>query len=185
MRGSLRRDWRARRTLIGVLVILLVFAAALITATCVLFIWPSTDTPGRADAIVVFGGAHEDRVDLGIRLADQGLAPTLVITGAPAGASVCDRRERFEIVCLEPEPFNTRGDARVTSRLADSRGWGALLLVTSAYHVSRARTLLDRCFSGDIEVVASKPQTTPLRDVEVLLHEWGGLVYAYTIGRGC
>jgi hypothetical protein len=51
--------------------------------------------------------------------------------------------------------------------------------------VTRARTLLDRCYGGEVEVVAAKPHTTPSRDVEMLLHEWGGLVYAYTIGRGC
>jgi uncharacterized SAM-binding protein YcdF (DUF218 family) len=185
MRAPPRGYRMARGTLIRVGLFLLALALGVIAATCVLLIWPSTDMPRGADGIVVFGGAHEDRVELGIRLAERGLAPTLIITGAPDGASVCGRRARFEIVCLDPEPFNTRGDARVASKLAASRGWSSLLLVTSTYHVTRARALLDRCFAGDVEVVAAKPHTSLFRDAEVLLHEWGGLVYAYTVGRGC
>jgi uncharacterized SAM-binding protein YcdF (DUF218 family) len=166
------------------LAFLVAFSLVMSAATGALFIWPPTDKPVRADAIVVFGG-HEERLATGIRLAQQGLAPALVLTDPPDGNRLCARRRGFEVVCVRPESFNTRGEARVVSKLAAVRGWKSLTLVTSSYHVTRARTLLDRCYDGRVDVVGASSDTSLSRSAEKVLHEWGGLAYAYSIGRDC
>jgi hypothetical protein len=159
-------------------------AVVLSIATGRLFIWPRTDEPRRTGAVVVFG-RHDERIATGLRLVRQGLARTLVLTDARERSAVCRPRRTFEIVCLRPESLNTRGEARAASKLARTRGWASLTLVTSGYHVTRARTLLDRCYDGHLDVVAADTDASISRKLETLAHEWGGLIYAYTVGRSC
>ncbi len=71
----------------------------------------------------------------------------------------------------------------MVAALAEKRGWRSLALVTSTYHVTRARLLLDRCFEGRVDVVDAKPSDRlPVRSI---VHEWGGLAYALSVARGC
>ncbi|HEX2118886.1 MAG TPA: ElyC/SanA/YdcF family protein, partial [Acidimicrobiales bacterium] len=126
-------------------------------------LWPSTDaTPRRADALVVLSGDHGERLARAKELLAGGVAPTLVLVGTPDSAEnldMCAGRTTFDVVCLRPEPDNTRTEAAATAELARDRDWEALVVVTSTPHVSRARLLFDRCFPGTLDVVGADPRT--------------------------
>jgi DUF218 domain len=117
------------------------------------------------------------------------VAPTLAIsTGreldVDEAADLCTEPQQFEVVCFTPKPDSTRGEARVMARLARENGWNEVVLVTSTYHATRARMLLERCFDGRLEVVAASPPRQPLHWAVAVVHEWAAMVET-TVRRGC
>jgi uncharacterized SAM-binding protein YcdF (DUF218 family) len=83
---------------------------------------------------------------------------------------------------MRPEPYSTRGEARLAARLARARGWDSLVVVTSRFHLFRARKLFERCFEGRLAFVgASNPW---LRLPLSIALEWAKLAVA-TTGRTC
>ncbi len=58
------------------------------------------------------------------------------------------------------------------------------MLVTSDYHATRARLLLERCFSGTLDVSTARSSHAPLPLLWAIAHEWGGLVES-AIHRDC
>jgi len=167
--------------LLGVL--LLAIGVAL---TARLFLWPRTDDVRRADAVVVFGArSRQERLPAGLRLIDRGVAPVLVLSAAPQGFPCrSPRQKRLEVICFTPHPFSTRGEAQTVGRLAARRGWRSIVLVTSTWHVTRARMLLRRCFDGKVLAVAARPRDKG-DTVESIIREWGVLLQAIGWARGC
>jgi uncharacterized SAM-binding protein YcdF (DUF218 family) len=172
-------------------VLLAVVAVALAGLTYPLFVFPSTDEPGRADAVVVFAGGDGERQEGGARLVREGVAPVLVISdgGEPDGprAGLCrERPPGLRLYCFTPDPATTRGEARRFAELADREGWRSLVLVTSNYHVLRAGLLLERCYDGRVRRVG-----TPLRNDhswetgKQLAGEWLAVGAALTLTRSC
>ncbi len=159
---------------------------ALIVASFPLFVFPEQDRPGKADAVVVLAGG-KDRLPKALRLMGEGVARTLVIDRNRPKApdlerAVCAGRYPFRVLCIEAEPYSTRGEAEAVARLAARRGWRSIVVVTSTYHVTRARLIFHRCLPAT-RVVASKP---PLLSVPLdVLSEWLKLAYAETLKRGC
>jgi uncharacterized SAM-binding protein YcdF (DUF218 family) len=165
-----------RRTLVVVVVVAL---TALAFGTFRLFVWPDTDRVQPADAVVVLAGGDGERLDRGLELVQQGVAPTLALSFGPD--RLCDRAEEpFTVVCFRPDPENTRGEAEAIARLATEHGWTNLVLVTSTSHVTRARMLLERCYSGTLQVTAATPRQDLPGWVLAIVHEWGGLAEAVT-----
>ena len=141
--------------------------------------------PARADAIVVLGG-DGDRLDLGLQLANDGRAPYLVLSlGLPwVPPGLCHGRAgRAEVICFQPDPDTTQGEARETSRLARQYGWKSIVLVTAQDQVWRAHLRFERCYSGRIYGVAS-----PLpwyRWPYAIAYQWAGTFKAETYQRSC
>jgi uncharacterized SAM-binding protein YcdF (DUF218 family) len=174
-----------------VLALVLVAAAALAGLTYRLFVFPATDAPGRADAVVVFAGGDGERQAEGLRLVRQGVAPVLVISdgGEPDAprARLCRQPPAgVRVYCFTPDPATTRGEARRFAELAGREGWRSLVLVTSTYHVLRAGLLLERCYDGRVRRVG-----TPLRNDhswetgKQLAGEWLALGAVLTLQRSC
>ncbi|MDQ3610583.1 MAG: YdcF family protein [Actinomycetota bacterium] len=86
--------------------------------------------------------------------------------------------------CFSPDEATTRGEARRLSALARARGWRSLAVVTSTFHVTRARLLVSRCHRGDLYVVDAGTRMGPGDHALAVLHEWGGLVLA-ALNPGC
>jgi len=165
-----------------VLVLLPVLAVAGLVATARLFVWPATDAVEPADAVVVLAGGDGERFERGLELVDRGVAPTLVLSfGAPA---FCNEDHAFEVVCFAPSPETTRGEAEAIGELARAHGWSRILLVTSTPHVTRARLLVERCYSGDLDVTGATPDTGVPGWIAAVTHEWGGLVETL-VDRDC
>ena len=178
---------RRRRLLLA----LGVAVAALASLSVPLFLFPATDEPGGADAVVVFAGADGERQAAGIRLVREGVAPVLVISdgGVPGSrnARVCrERPADLRLVCLTPDPATTRGEARAFADLAEREGWRSLALVTSTYHVHRAGLLLDRCYQGELRRVAVPVEDAGVdQTLQQVAAEWLALAAAVTLYRPC
>lgn len=174
------------RVLIGAFCLLV---AAWLAATAVLFFWPDEDSPTRADAVVVLAGSRGQRLEAALRLMRRGVAPVLVISdgfdpSVPAANRLCaSGAAGFEVLCFRPEPYSTRGEAEDVATIAARHGWRSLVLVTSDYHVTRARILFERCFPGRVEAVGIRFPRTSLPSLVV--SEWAKLVYALAIDRSC
>lgn len=154
-----------------------------------LFLFPAQDSPRRADAVVVLAGARKPRLAKGLELVRKGVAPVLVISDGrdpfwPEANRLCrNGGATFRVVCFRPDPYNTRGEAEAIGRLARRRGWRSVVVVTSTFHVTRARMLFERCVDGDVDAVGASYAKKRLP--KYVLSEWVKLTYAVTLGRDC
>jgi len=127
-----------------------------------LFVWPRQDHPRHVAAVIVLSGDGAHRFPRALALARAGVAPVLVISDgarsswAPA-RNLCahPRGHGFRVICFRPRPYSTRGEARGALALAERNHWRSLLVVTSTYHVFRARMLFKRCLDGHARVYAT------------------------------
>lgn len=168
------------------LVVVLVLVAALAVASAPLFILYADDEVAKADAVIVLAG-EKRRLTVALELVGRGVAPLLVISdGLDPRWTQANRLCRFgdpeKIVCVRPEPYSTRGEARLAARLARERGWDSIVVVTTRFHLFRARMLLQRCFDGEIALVGAP--NPGLRLPLAIALEWTKLVVA-TVRRDC
>ncbi len=151
-----------------------------------------------ADALVVLAGGRSERLDHGLRLAAEGVAPVLVIsngadptwpeanavcrgdgpTGVPAGV---------EVLCPRPEPQRTAGEAAMIAGLAAERGWHRVVVVTSDFHARRTGLWFGRCAQGayEVTVVGVDSAYNPARVWGLALREQVGLMAAVSVQRSC
>lgn len=159
-------------------------------ATCFLFVFPRTDRPGHADAVVVLSGGHDWRLDPALALVRRGVAPTLVISAVALDPKwrtahrLCrDGIRGVRVLCPTPDPYSTRGEARMIARLAREHGWRKVDVVTSRYHVFRARIVIRRCYHGRLAMIGTHyPWLAAPLD---WLSEWAKLIVQETAERGC
>ncbi len=177
---------RRRKRLRSVAIALVILVIAVSAATARLFIWPDRGMPARVSAIVMMNGTG-DRLDTALDLAWQHRAPFVVIARGSAyfgHGSVCAPRiPDVQVICFDPSPATTRGEAEFAGRLARRYHWQSVVLVTTTPQDSRARLRMERCFTGPVYVMtASLP--LPSWPYE-LAYEWGATVKALIVGRGC
>jgi uncharacterized SAM-binding protein YcdF (DUF218 family) len=117
----------------------------------------ATYSPRGADAIVSLDGDRPRRLRKAVELAAEGVAPTLVVVRAEAVAPELLKAPDlpFELLSVVPEPSTTRGEAREVARLASDRGWRRILVVTSTYHIPRARLIFRRGLSCELVFVSA------------------------------
>ena len=127
----------------------------------------------KADAIVVLGG-RANRLPVGLRLHEEGVAPVLLVFNS-SGAG--DDEHVYE----RPDPYTTRGEARAIARLADEHGWRSVVVVTSGYHVPRARLIVRRAYDGEVQMVGA-PSWRWRLPLDVVFEVVKG-AYALTLGR--
>ena len=130
---------------------------ALIATSLALFVLREDDAIARADAVVVLFGGRA-RLPVGIELAQRGIAPVLVVSqGRDRGwraPGLCDRRD-LRVLCPVADDESTRGEARLIGRLARERGWDSLVVVSSRFHMFRAKLLIRRCYDGRLAMVGA------------------------------
>lgn len=171
--------------LVVALVLMLVTAAGV-----PVYVHPRTDELRRADAIFVLGGPGYDRYVLGFELAEQGWAPTLVVSNPngsrdPWLASKCvQSHPNFNVQCFFPDPPTTQGEAQELGRLAAKYNWHTVIVVTLRSHVSRARQIVERCYDGDLVVVASRTHLNAFKWVWQYAYQTAGYARA-AFQSGC
>ncbi len=177
---------RRRRLLALAIAIVLV----VVSATARLLVWPVTDPVGEPDAVVLFVGGRGERLETALQLVGSGEVPHLVIPngtdpGWPEANVLCAGSDRTRVFCPTPDPDTTRGEARLIAELAAEHGWSRVAMVTSDYHLSRARMLLSRCYDGLIAGIGADPRLGPAQHLARIGHEWLGLLRAWVIDRSC
>jgi uncharacterized SAM-binding protein YcdF (DUF218 family) len=166
------------------LVLLVVLVVAAVAASVWLFGFPRLDPPGRADAVVVLSGSNYDRLPRALQLMRAHTAPLLVVSdGRHTVPGLCRTRRPYRVLCFRPTPFSTRGEAEAIARLARARHWRTIDVVTSRYHVFRARIILQRCYHGHLRLVGSEPRVADY--LVGAASEWPKLLVAEVLRRGC
>jgi uncharacterized SAM-binding protein YcdF (DUF218 family) len=172
---------RATRRLFAALVaVLLTFGV--ITAR--LFVWPAQGMPASVSAIVMLAGPG-NRLSLALRLAQQHRAPVLVVSrgwqgyGGPCPGATAG----VKLICFDPDPATTRGEAEFAGQLAKRNHWKSVVLVATRAQDTRARIVMRRCFSGSIYVatVSLSWDNWPYQ----LAYQWAALVKALVLYRAC
>jgi uncharacterized SAM-binding protein YcdF (DUF218 family) len=148
-----------------------------------LFVAPHADPAVPADAIIALDGDRPRRLAAAVALASAGLAPVLVVVRGEAAAPelVAARDLPFEIVSFVPDPSTTRGEARAVASLVRGRGWRRVLVVTSTYHVTRARLIFTRAVACDLRFVSAGCQRSRLP--RHVISESAKLALALTLRR--
>lgn len=160
--------WRGRPVRIAAVRRRITLAAGLVAVVVlvVVALWPvyvrpQREEPAPADAILVLGGAHDGREALGLRLAQEGYAPRVLISNpyedSPLINRICHGGYSFEVVCFDPSPRTTRGEARYLADQARAHGWDRVIVVTFTPHISRARYVLGKCWDGETLFVDTRP----------------------------
>lgn len=167
--------------------VLLVLFVAWLAATIALFVVPHGNKPIHADAVFVLSG-ESNRLPVGLKLVKEGYAPLLVVSRTVPDPSlleqtVCAKHVHVRVLCLHARPYSTVGEAEAVGRLAAARHWTAVDVVTSSYHVVRARILMRRCYHGRLAVVSAPDRRSLLARDAVL--EGVKLVYHELIHRSC
>jgi hypothetical protein len=179
-----RRTWGKRRRLVAVPLVICIMAV--IAATSRLFVWPDRGMPAYVGAIAMLNGPG-DRLDTALELAWQHRAPFVVISrGSPAfghGGDCAPVIPHVKVICFDPSPATTKGEAEFIGRLARMYHWRSLVLVTTTPQDSRARLRVERCFSGPVYVVTVPPPwyAWPYE----IAYEWAATVKALVFQPGC
>ena len=147
-----------RRLLIPILVVFVGWLAVAIA----LFGVHHGDRPVKADAVFVLSGSST-RLPVGLRLMREGYAPLLVISKTTPRATqleqqACAHKLDVNVLCVQAKPYSTVGEAEELGRLAEERHWAAVDVVTSSYHVVRARIIVRRCYHGTLRVIGAPNQ---------------------------
>ncbi len=175
---------RVVRTAVGAAAL----AAVLVLVSLIPFVWPMRDRVERADAVMVLSGDHGERLAKGLSLMEEGVAPTLVLNGTPdleLVLELCKGGQPFEVVCLRPDPDSTRAEARAAGRLASERRWDEVVVVTTKYHVPRARLLFSRCITGKVKMVGATPPYGRAMRARQVFREWLAVGYSMALAPGC
>ena len=174
------------------LLVLAVLVGGWLVACAFLFVWPSTGVGRKkADAVVVLSGDRNHRLEPALSLVRRGVAPTLVISSAALdprwhkARALCAHPNQgsFHVLCFTARPYSTQGEARGIARLARDHRWRRVVVVTSTFHVTRARMLVKRCYPGALAMVGAR--TTWWRLPEEWASETGKLIVQLTLHRAC
>ena len=63
--------------------------------------------------------------------------------------------------------------------MAAQHHWHSVIVVTSKYHVSRARMIIDRCLPGKLMVIAAPGRPSPGTWAYQFLYQTGGYARAW------
>jgi uncharacterized SAM-binding protein YcdF (DUF218 family) len=183
-RRGARRALRIALAVVGVLIL------AWAVAMYVLVIDPSVQKPAHVDAVVVLGGASVDgRLTRGVELVTEGYASQLVVSHPVSDDTrithFCDQPlAGVQMSCFVPEPSTTQGEAREIRTLAAQRGWHKIMVVTSQYHIDRARLIIQRCYKGDLLMINAMHPTFG-EWAGQLLYQTGAWAKALTVTTSC
>ncbi len=166
------------------LIVLAVVVITISAATARLFIWPDQGMPARVSAIVMLDSPGNS-VSAALRLERQHRAPFLVISQGTylSGYGCPPPIPRVKLICFNPSPATTQGEAEFVGRLAQEISL-ALDCRGHDHPPGLARPAADgRCFPGPVYVV-TRPVALASWPYEIA-YEWGAMIKALVLQRGC
>lgn len=162
--------------------IALAVIVAYVAAAAYLFVVHHDEKPAKANAVIVLSGTKQ-RLPVGERLVREGYAPLLVVSESTPPKAAERRACRNGALCFHAKPYSTRGEARAIARLAAERHWRTIDIVTSQFHVFRARIVIRRCYHGGLRMIGA---SEPLRRLPLdIVKETLKLTYQELFARGC
>jgi uncharacterized SAM-binding protein YcdF (DUF218 family) len=157
----------------------------------------------RFDALVVLGcrvsdrplsGAALRRVERAARAYDEGLAPSIVVSGGRRWNGVVEadafaealalRGVPREALALERESKTTHENAVLTARLLLPQNRRSVGIVTCDWHLPRALYCFRRAGLSGVGVEAPSPPISPGRRLLRALRERGAWFYVRAVARG-
>jgi uncharacterized SAM-binding protein YcdF (DUF218 family) len=145
-----------RWPLLALFVVLSAGAALLLVLAVRIGVNPSSDRPFDDGPVVVLGGGGGERLETGLRLRGDTVRPLVLSADAvdryTAQGGTC---ELTDVVCLDPDPESTFGEAQAVAMLSERHGWTQVTVVTSDFHTYRTRLLFDRCLSVPVAVLGA------------------------------
>jgi hypothetical protein len=175
---------RLHRTVRVVLRTALALILIFTVMTARLLVWPAQGMPTQVSAIVMLAGPGV-RLPVALQLADERRATVLVVSQGHDGyGSQCPPRPSgLQLICFEPDPPTTRGEAEYIGRLAKKYHWTSVVVVTSRPQATRARMLVERCFTG---AVYSATGPLPMQNwAYQVVYGWAALAKALFVHRAC
>jgi uncharacterized SAM-binding protein YcdF (DUF218 family) len=143
-----------------------------------------------ADAVVLLAGSKK-RLPVALDLMRRHAARTLLVSETsqkddPARYALCHgaKPKGYELICRNADPFSTRGEARLAGQLAQRNHWLSLIVVSSRYHLYRAKELFGRCTDATLIMRGTDGDPWTYKAVAVPL-EWLKLARSATFARGC
>lgn len=120
------------------------------------------------DAIVVLTGAR-GRIDRGVALLQAKTAKRMLVSGVPMGVTRDDlarenKAPRSLFRCcidLGDEAVDTRSNADETAEWVRTRGYKSIRLVTSDWHMARARMELASALPNEVAIVRDGVPSNP------------------------
>ena len=174
-----------RKVLLSLLALFVIIVVVCVAGTARLFVWPPTDQPTKADAVVALGGdPGQLRAKSAIHLAREGYAPVAVISLGGRKAVPCPHAvPGVQLICFRADPLDTRGEAEYVAGLAARRHWHRIIVVSERSQATRARLLFKRCTPIQLEMV---PVTDPRDRLAFdVVYEWAALTKALVLVRSC
>ena len=122
----------------------------------------------RTDAVVVITGGS-GRIEHGVDVLAEGRAKRMLISGTDPVVTKPDLIRRLNgharlvncCVDLGSESVDTRSNAEEAKRWLDRRGFKSFRLITSDWHMRRARYEFRRVLGGDYQVVPDAVRSQP------------------------
>jgi hypothetical protein len=123
-------------------------------------VFPKTGpTPKHADAVFVLGPLTDKRVAVAKKLLADGTVDRMMWSAAIATHAqyglLEECRTTPDLICQRPSPATTQGEGRILKAQAAANGWSSVIIVTQTAHITRAKAILGRCFSGTITMLPS------------------------------
>jgi uncharacterized SAM-binding protein YcdF (DUF218 family) len=163
--------------------------ALLLVAWVLGFAWfaiflPGPAEPSRTDAIVVLTGSP-GRVARGLDLLKDGQAKRMLVSGVDSSvrraefdaAQNVPRRLSACCIDLEKNSVDTISNARETARWLNGHGYTSVRLVTTDWHMRRARLDLDRALGDGVRIVPDAVRSPP--NLGQLFREYNKLIARY------
>lgn len=180
---------RRRLSMLGrhrVALVLLSLVLLFLAATARLFVWPASGMPRRVDGIVMLNGSG-NRLNTALDLAREHRASAILISRGSkywGHGDVCAPAiPNIKVICFDPNPETTRGEAEFAGRMAKRYHWQSMVLVATAPQDTRARLRFERCFGGRIYIVNS---AFPVREWPYeIAYEWAATIKALVVQRSC
>lgn len=189
-----RRRRRTARWVVGGALLLALLVGVLAVPLTVV---PETvAAPSESDVVVVLAGGRGERLATAQDLMDRQIGapgPLLAISNGhapewPQANELCGTAARdYSVVCFEPEPQTTGGEARAVAEMAQALGADRVAIVTSTYHATRARMLTERCLPDgvELEVVGAPARGDLPYKVRASVRELVALAGAVVRGGDC
>jgi uncharacterized SAM-binding protein YcdF (DUF218 family) len=131
----------------------------------------------RTDGIIVLtGGAN--RIERGVQLIEAGRARRMLVSGVNLSVRPQDFMNQFKVpprlyaCCIElgQDAVDTRSNASESADWVNKHHFKTIRLVTTDWHMRRARLELDQALPHDVAIVPDAVRSEP--DLRILLTEY-------------